>query len=379
MIIGFDASCILPSRTGIGNYTLNLLKSLLRLDRKNQYRILLNSFSKRLIERGLFDFPNVRVLEYRIPGPLLLRAWRYVRFPPIESLIGRVDLFHSPSSIIPPQIRGKRLVSVYDLFFMERPSQTERLGGQYLLATLPKRIGLVNGIITSSHHTRQALIEKLGVPEKKIRVIYAGVDTLMFRRIFDEALLDGVRREYCLPRKYLLCVATLEPRKNLEGLCFAYRRLKEIMSEPPKLVLVGRRGPGNDSLRRTVKDLDLQDDVIVTGYVSNRHLPPIINGAIAFVYPSLHEGFGMPVLEAMACGVPVVTSNNTALRELFSEVSVMVDPHNYFEMAEKLKELITSYRMRETLSTKAQVWAERLTWDVCARKTLAFYEEFAAQ
>lgn len=374
MRIGIDASCILPIRTGVGNYTLNLLKSLLRLDDKNEYVIFLNSFSQTMNpEFHFLRKPNVKVKRFHIIGPFLWQMWRFFNAPPIEVFVNKVDVFHSPTGVIIPQLKGKRLITIHDLYFMEHPEETDVLGGKYLYHTLPRKIHKVDKIISVSHSTKSAIIKYLKVPPEKITVIYEGVDFTRFRRVYDKTLLNLIREEYCLPSQFILTVTTIEPRKNVEGLLFAYRRLKQILNNPPKLVIVGRKGLKADKITETVHQLGLYRDVIFTGYVSDDHLPLIYNNALVFVFPSLSEGFGLPVLEAMACGLPVVCSDIPALREIAGDVAIFVDPENYYLMAEKLKEVIISHKLRHQLQEKSLQQARHFSWESCARKTLNLY------
>jgi glycosyltransferase involved in cell wall biosynthesis len=375
MRIGIDASSILPGKTGVGYYTLNLLRSLLTLDTKNEYVIFLNSYTRLLPDASLLKRPNVKIKQFRVPGPLLIKLWRHLHAPPIELFLGKLDLFHAASTYVPPQLAGLRIATVYDLYFLMHPEHCDTLGGKYHLHTLPRQLKRLDRIIAISNNTKNDLIRLLNIPPQKITVIYGGVDTTTFRIITDKNLLESIREEYCLPNNYILSVSTLEPRKNFEGLLFAYKRLKEILHNPPKLVIVGRHGWKAEHISETAKQLGLKRDVIFTGYVTEEHLPMIYNSALLFIVPSLYEGFGLPVLEAMACGTPVIVSNTSSLREIAKEAGITVDPHNYYEMSEKMKELITTHRLREELRDKGLEHVRMFSWELCARKTLALYTE----
>ena len=374
MRIGIDASSILPARTGVGNYTFYLIKTLLRVDSHNQYVIYLNSYSQPMPDITFLKRDNVTIKRYHIVGPLLLQAWRFINFPPIDVFTGGIDVFHSPAGLMIPQLKGKRILTLHDLYFMEHPEDTDIMGGKYLRQTLPAKIHKADHIIAVSHATKADIVKHLNVPSGKITVIYEGVDFLRFRIIVDTSPLNFIRQEYCLPQQFILTVATLEPRKNIEGLLFAYRRLKQIIHNPPKLVIVGRQGWKSDTIPGTLQELGLQRDVIFTGYVSDEHLPLIYSNALMFVYPSFHEGFGLPVLEAMACGVPVLTSDTSALREIVGDAAITVDPTNYYALAERMKEIITSHKIRSQLKERALNHVRNFSWESCARKTLNVYE-----
>lgn len=375
MKIGIDASCILPRKTGIGFFTRHLLKELFKLETDLEFTVFLNSL-RHDIPEGLFeDHPHVKVKNFSIPGPMLVKSWRYLRFPPIEFFTGFVDAFHSMTGYLPPQIKGRRIATVYDLFFLRDPDKCHELGGKFFAETFPKRLPKYDRIICPSNSTKSDLIKLLGIPEEKITVIYGGVDFTRFRQIKDESLLERIRQEYCLPPHYILSVCTHEPRKNLEGLLIAYRHLKEILFNPPKLVLVGDEGWQQEKLKETVLQHKLRRDVIFTGYVPEDHLSLIYNSALIFVYPSFWEGFGLPVLEAMACGIPSIISSTPALKEIAGDAVFTVDPYNYYEMAEKMKDLITSHRLRSEYSHEGLQHVKKFSWRLTAKKTLRVYEE----
>lgn len=375
MRIGIDASTILQKKTGIGNYTYYLLKNLLSIDDKNQYVIFLNSYRHKLAEYPFLKNKNVKVVKFNIPGPFLIRAWRYLKFPPIDFLIGKIDVFHSPASYIPPQIRGLKVTTIHDLYFLRNPEKCEKSGGQFFNSTIPKLINKIDKIIVPSFFTKQELTDLLKIPEEKICVIYEGVDNSVFGKEYNEQVISGMLKEYCLPSNYLLSVGTIEPRKNIEGLLFAYRRLHEIMNNPPKLVIVGRKGLDGEKIIETATQLNMQKNIIFTGYIPDEHLPILYKNALLFIYPSFYEGFGLPVLEAMISKVPVIISNNAVHREIVGNAGVFFDPDNYYQMAELIRELITSYKLRNEFRDKGFELASRFTWELTAKKTLKVYEE----
>lgn len=383
MRIGIDASSILTSRSGIRNYTLNLLKQLVRLDTENEYVIFINSFRKSHPNLPFLISSRVRLKRYHIADSALLLVWQYLRFPPVELFTGRIDLFHSPEGIIPPQIKGKRVVTVHDLYFMEHPEETDDSRNRFLHRSLRSNLLKADKIIASSHSTKAEIIKHFNINPARITVIYLGVDLTRFCRLTaitrDTQLLELIRQEYCLPPQYILTVSTIEPRKNIEGLLFAYRRLKQILNNPPKLVIVGRWGCKSDRIKEVVQQLELIQDVIFTDYIPDEHLPLIYNNALLFVFPSLAEGFGLPLLEAMACGLPVIASNAPALKEIAEEVAIIVDPHNYYLLADKMKEVILSHKLRTQLSEKSLQQARNFNWENCARKTLKVYKEVVTQ
>ncbi len=375
MKIGIDASCILPRQTGIGVFTRNLLREMLSLETPHDFSIFLNSLRHQTEGNPFPDARRTRLRKFRIPGPLLVKSWRRLHFPPIEVFTGFVNLFHSMTGYIPPQLSGKRVATVYDLYFMRHPENCDPMGGRFFAETFPRVLPKCDHIICPSNSTRRDLIQTFGIAEDKITVVYGGVDHDVYRPIVDADLLERIRQEYCLPSTYILSVCTLEPRKNIEGLLIAYRRLKEIIFNPPKLVLAGSEGWDSESIRMTVREHQLTSDVFFPGYISENHLPMIYNSALLFAFPSFFEGFGLPVLEAMACGIPCLTSNAECLVEIAGDAAMQADPSNYIQMAERLKDLITSHRIREDYRRRGLDRVRNYSWKLSAEKTLRVYNK----
>ncbi|MCX7011253.1 MAG: glycosyltransferase family 1 protein, partial [Candidatus Sumerlaeota bacterium] len=335
MRIGIDASSILPPRAGIGAYARGLLEALTRLAPAHQFVVFLNSLTRPQPREPFYERPNVTVRRWRLPGALLWRAWRHLNFPPVDWLTGAVDVFHTPGTAIPPQSHGACVVTIQDLYFIKHPEQCDALGGQCLLATLARRLPAIDRIITPSETVRRELLACYDVAPERVRAIPLGVDVQRFAPIDDPARLNAVRAKYGLPADFLLTVATLEPRKNLDGLLRAYARLKQSMGRAPALVLAGAAGWKSESIEETLRDSGLRgrrggvsagrvddvDDVFFPGYVADEDLPALYGAARLFVLPSHDEGFGLPVLEAMACGTPVLTSQAPALEEVGGEAS----------------------------------------------------------
>jgi len=376
MRIGIDGSSILPRRTGIGHYTAHLLRHLARLDSQNEYVVFLNSLRQRPPRESWMAQKNFAVRRRRIPGPALLFAWRWFNRPAIERFVGGVDVFHSPASYVPPQRRGARVTTVHDLYFMRDPEACEMLGGRYLLATLPRRVKEMDRVIADSRSTRDDLIELLGVPAERIAVVYPGVES-DFRRVEERERVAEVRARYGLPERYVLFVGTIEPRKNVERLIEAYSIVRGERPDAPALAIVGGRGRNAGRANRAVETFGLSESVVFTDYVGHADLPALYSGADLFVLPSLYEGFGLPVLEAMACGVMVVAGDTTALPELVGDRGVLVDPMRPSQIAAGIARGLSDAAFRAECVRRGLAFAREMTWERCARQTLAVYEEAA--
>lgn len=386
MRIGIDASSILPRRTGIGHYTHQLLRHLAVVDSRNQYVVFLNSLRHEMRHEPWMDQENFTIRHYRLPGPALVLAWRYFNRPRIERFVGPVDVFHSPATYIPPQRSGARVTTVHDLYFLRDPEASEMLGGRYLRATLPRRAGEMDRVIADSQSTRNDLIELLGVAPERIVVVNPGVDS-RFRppevgqigNLSAEqasSLPTAVRARCGLPERYVLFVGTIEPRKNVERLIEAYATVRRERPDAPPLVIVGGSGKNADRVERAVQSFGLSQWVIFAGYVNQDELPALYWGAELFVLPSLYEGFGLTVLEAMACGVTVVAGDTSSLQELVgNDRGILVDPMRPSQIAMGIIRALSDAGLRAECIRRGLEFARQMTWDRCARQTLAVYEQ----
>jgi glycosyltransferase involved in cell wall biosynthesis len=325
----------------------------------------------------LIGFANVVPFQYRIPGPWLLRAWQHLNFPPLEALMGGFDVFHAMASIAPPRLGGKCVLTVHDLYFKIKPEHCDTLGGLYLEKTFERSLRRADAIIAVSNATKRDLLRFYpDLPAHKARVVYEGVDPRL-KPVDDQERLRLFRSEFCLPEVYILTVSTLEPRKNLPGLFQSYAALKRLYAHPPPLVVVGVRGWKSAGIFHALEDLKLEvgRDVVFTDYVPHKHMPLIFAAARLFVFPTLHEGFGLPLLEAMASGAPAVASSVDALREIGGDAALFVDPNDPEGMARAIKSLLVSGERRREMRQRGLETAKRFTWKLAARKTLRVYEE----
>lgn len=388
MRIGIDISSVTPQRTGIGNYTYELVRRVVR-EQSHDFVLLFNSLRQPVPEFPELHLPNVTLRHYRIPGPLLLRLWQWADVPHIEALIGRVDLFHSPATYVPPQRHGARLTTVHDLYFRHALEQTDSLGGRYLNWIVEHRLAEMDAVITPAHSTGSELVETLGGQErwaladsqgalgrKRIHVVPLGVDERFFEAP-EAKLLQETRRAYQLPERYILHVGTQEPRKNLPCLLEAYALLCREMSDAPLLVLAGGEAAwGEKPLGRMVEELGIASRVSCTGYVHHEHLPSLYRMAELFVLPSRMEGFGLPVLEAMASRTAVVCTATVRALEFTPEGAARrVDADDAQALGGAMQKLLESPERRQAQVEAAFEAVGALSWHSCAQKTLRIYEQ----
>ena len=352
-------------RAGVSRYIYNLLIHVLREDPEGDYTVFLNSRCALSLSgserrsRLPTDRPWVRIL------------WEQF-LQPMELVAQYVDLLHSPVNIQPVFLPCRGVVTVTDLSFMIFPQAF--LGAQRFYQRLFTRLSVrrASRVVAISVSTAQDLTRFFAAPADRISVIYPGVDAV-YRPIREQAGMAGFRRLHGLPERFILFVGTLEPRKNLLTLLAAYTEFRRRTASQYKLVLGGGKGWLYQSLFAAVEQLGLQDDVILPGFIPEDELPLWYNAAEVFVYPSLYEGFGLPPLEAMACGTPVIVSNASSLPEVVGDAGVLVDPHNVDEWVAALCRLCDDPDGRAELSSRGLERAREFSWTRMAQETVRVY------
>jgi glycosyltransferase involved in cell wall biosynthesis len=309
--------------------------------------------------------------------PLTERAWAILwhrlRLPLwVELFSGKLDIFHSPDFALPPVRRACTVLTVHDLSFMRVPECSQPSLRTYLLRVVPPSVRRADVVLADSESTRSDVIELLGVSPDRVRVIYPGVDE-GFRLVQDTRVLADVRRRYRLPEHFVLSVGTLQPRKNLPRLIEAYAQAR--MDADVKLVIAGGTGWMYEGIFRRVEELGLQSEVHFPGYVADDDLPALYTLADLFVFPSLYEGFGLPPLEAMACGTPVVTSNVSSLPEVVGDAALMVDPRDVEALANAMRRALGEPSLRSAMVQRGLAQAQGFTWARAAGQLLRLYHE----
>lgn len=379
MIITIDISQIVYN-TGVSRYTRELVRHLLRIDKKNHYKLFAGTFrAKRQVELFAEELRDENLdfdlIIKNFPPKLAQLVWNKWHIFPIENFVGKTDIFHTSDwtqpPIYPPNdlVHTKKITTVHDLTPLLFPEYHE----QSLITNFKRNLKLIekecSQIICVSQSTKNDLLKFINFDENNISVIYNGVvESFNVGAIGQSRLLDKIaktKQKFGINKKYLLSVATLEPRKNIKLLVQAFQKLN---LPDYQLVLSGKYGWGDNNLPQ-------DKNVIYTGFVDDCDLPSLYCGAEAFVYPSLYEGFGLPVLESVACGTPVITSNVSSLPEIVGDAGILINPKNLDELAQAIQKLLTSEKLRKNLSAKALAQASKFTWEKCARQTLRSYEQ----
>ena len=370
MRIGMEVTAALTQGGGIGRYTRELLRALARVDAANHYALFYASREPRHALPPLGANFHTRALPFH--DVWLARLWGRARVPaPVEWITGAVDVYHSPDFTLPPTRRGTRtLLTVHDLSFVRDPGSAAPGLLTYLNAVVPRSVARADHVLADSFATRDDLIDLYKTPANKISVLYCGVEDV-FRPITDPAALAAVRAKYRLGgAPFVLAVSTLQPRKNYVRLLEALAR----MADPElRLVFAGGKGWLYDSIFAAVERLGLRERVTFMGFVDDADLPALYTAARILAYPSLYEGFGLPMLEAMACGTPVVASTASCLPEVAGDAALLIDPYDVAALAEALTRAHTDEPLRATLIDLGRRRAAGFRWDESARQLIALY------
>jgi glycosyltransferase involved in cell wall biosynthesis len=369
MHIGLDYTSALRQRAGIGRYTRGMVSALATLDTQNRYSLVI---PRDCIQPPALGSNRMQVCRLPLTDWSLTIIWHRLRLPLyVDAFTGPLDVFHSPDFVLPPLRSGRTIVTVHDLSFIRYPECADRGLVAYLSVVVPRSLRRADLILADSAWTRQDIVTLLGIPAEKIVVVPAGVSA-EYHPINDSSILNAARVRYRLPGRFILHVGTLEPRKNLVRLLQAFQRIAD--QEPEiHLVLVGSKGWLYQDIFASVERLRLAQRVVFPGYVADADLPAIYNLATVFAYPSLYEGFGIPPLEAMACGVPVVCSNSSSLPEVVGDAAVQVEPTDTDALAAALLRLLSDDTLRHSLRSRGLARARLFTWEAAAQTLLRVY------
>lgn len=354
VIIGVDASRATKiNRTGTETYSLELIKQLAKLASQD-YRLRL--YTSQPPQHA--DWPTGPYVETcLIPFP---RLWTHIRLAAELHRRPPAVLF-VPAHVLPVYCPVPTVVTVHDLGYRHYPAAHRPAQRWYLEWTTRRHSRMADHIVADSVATQEDLVNFYQADRQRISVVYLGRDETLRRA--DEAEIDRVKARYHLEGNYLLYMGTLQPRKNLARLLEAFRQVMTALQEPSlQLVIAGQRGWLYENLFAYVKRWGLQSRVIFPGFVPDEDKAALLSGAVAYLFPSLYEGFGLPVLEAMACGTPVLTSNVSSLPEVAGEAALLVNPHETTEIAGGLIALLTNPRLRRELVGRGYRQVERFSW-----------------
>ncbi len=362
-------------------YTLNLLRNIFETNKENEYILFFNSFRPAKADFSwLKKYENVKLKKFNYPNKLLNFLFWYFAWPKIDQMIGGADLIFMPNIIFGSVSKKTRLiVTVHDLSFERYPETFSVKRRFWHIFINPKKIcERADKIITVSESSKNDIMDLYGITAKKIKVIYSGVSDRFKAISRNDGNLIRVKEKYQLPYKFILYLGTIEPRKNIKGIIRAYgqlrkdvagdEKLKELLDY--KLVIAGSVGWLSVKIFSEIEKSEFRDNIKVINFVDDVDKEFVFNLASLFIYPSFFEGFGFPVLEAMSCGVPVVTSNSSSLPEIAGDAAILVDPDKPQEICDAMKDVLINGELRSKLIERGLVRSKEFSWQKTARLTL---------
>jgi glycosyltransferase involved in cell wall biosynthesis len=388
MRIGIDVTSAARQGAGIGRFTRELIRALFTLESPHEYVLFAATGGlPRRVSQPRLDYliepAQARHLKFSVcdlkflSDDWLHRIWHRARVPlPIQAAIGRVDVFHEPDFVLPPTLpRTPTILTVHDLTFIRDPDSALPRLRQYLNRVVPRSVNRATHVLADSLATKNDMVELFGASPDKITVMYGGVDA-RFAPVRQPERLATLRAKLKLGAEpFILGLGTIQPRKNYRRLIQAFSNLHaQRPTSNLKLVIVGGKGWLYEDIYAEVKRLGLETRVIFPGFVDDEDLPALYSAAEMLAYPSLYEGFGLPVLEAMACGTPVVTSNVSSLIEVGGPAALLVEPTNVNALAQALGRLVQESDLRRVCIERGFKQARRFTWHTSARQLLDLYE-----
>lgn len=394
MKIGIDISRYIDKSGGVGIYAANLLNFLLKLDSDNEYLgytffydcfpVGWNSVDDAGIFADYYRSPNIytnfkiNALNWRTKR--LKKLWQKSSIEKYEAILGSPDIIHSTAFMVPELLNAKLVVTIHDLSFLLFPDLHTEENKKLLMRNLIYVNSRPSMVICDSEQTKIDLIKFFHVPEERIAVIYLGVDHIFSIPITEENKQKVLKKYKIEGLDYLLCVSSIEPRKNFERIIRVFSELiKKEKHSSLNLVCAGGAGWKNEKIYELVKENNLTDRVKFLGFVSERDLPSVYSGARLFLYPSLYEGFGLPVLEAMSSKVPVVTSNTSSLPEVAGDAAVMINPYNEKDIYTAVDNVLSNENLKKQLVVEGSQRANHFTWENTAQKTLKLYGKVYAE
>jgi len=365
--IAIDAHSVGARLGGNETYAINLIEALAEIDQSNQYTLYVTK--PEAIDRFAGRWPNFQVRQTLPHTPL-------VRIPlTLSSELRRhpVDVLHVQYTA-PPFAPCPVVATIHDLAFEHLPETFNRRSWMQLRLTVRRTARRAAQIITVSEFSRQDIIASYGIPAEKVTVTPEAASE-NFQHVNDGHRLQTIRERYGIERDYILSLCSIQPRKNLVRMIEAYSYLHQLRPtvKLPQLVLAGKRGWLDDETFRAAAKSAARRDIKFTGYIKDQDLPALYSGALCFIYPSYFEGFGLPVLEAMQCGVPVLAANRTSLPEVVGDAGLLFDPFNAKAIAEALARVIEDSNYRAELGHRGIERARAFKWTTSARLTLEIY------
>ena len=380
MRIAINTLSLSNTKAGMGNYIYHLVDNLAVIDKNNTYLIFISEANK-----GFFNANQENLIFIKV-GRFM--ANKFIRFLweqfvlPVHIFRYEIDVLHSPGFVIPFFASCRRILTIADTTFITHAHSHTFFKQIYFGLLMPLSIKRADSVISISKNTKSDILSIVNVEPNKIIPIYLAADDI-FKKSSKERARSVLRRKYShkgngalsesLRRPFLLFVGVIEPRKNIEGILHAFYELKDTLLKRHRLVIVGKKGWKCGSIFSLIESLGLRDRVIFTGYVPDEDLVNFYNAADILLYPSFYEGFGIPIVEAMSCGCPVITSDVSSMPELAGNAAMLVNPHNNHELVRAIASIFQDKSLRRKLISQGLVQSRRFSWKKCAEETLRVY------
>lgn len=362
-----------PHKHGMEVVALETIRALQEIDHINNYRIYAAQNSDDTVVKPTQNFEIEKLPKAFYP------LWEQLKLPAAVKRYSP-DILHCTANTAPLRYPGKLIITLHDLIFLEKAEFSgtayQVFGNMYRRFIVPRVARKCDHIITVSEYSKKVIIQRLGIHENKISVVHNGVHP-SFKPITDQQLLGNVKKIYNLPEQFFLHIGNPAPRKNTRGVLKAYNRYRELTQNPWPLVITGSKDDWLHALCDELKLSGLKQHLICTGFIATEHLPVVYNLATVFLYPSLNEGFGLPVIESMACGTAVITSENSCLPEIAGGAALLVNPDHAGSIADAMLLLHENEGKRKELVEKGFLNAQRFTWRRSAEECLKVYQHVA--
>lgn len=379
MNISFDALPLISDKmSGVGYCQAGLVSTIIKAHPENSYTF--DYFSRKdhqIKEQRLKPYmdKNVSLNVSHFSGFVYRSIMNFIPIPYTMFFGKSADVTHFFNYVVPPKVHGKTVVTVHDMVIKAYPETVRARTKYFLLTGLEKSMQRADVIVTDSYFSKSEIEKYYPKYANKVKVVPCGVDLERFYPIEEKSKIENVKQKFNITTDYFLYIGTIEPRKNLTRLIEGYSIFAKKYPDCPKLVLAGGKGWLNDEIYNSIERLGLKDKALFTDYIPSADMCALINGAMGFLFPSIYEGFGMPPLEAMACGVPVLTSHEASLPEVVGNSAVMVDAYNVESIANGIEKLYVDENLRKELSVKGLQQSKKYTWENASEILYKIYED----
>lgn len=367
--IGIDARMYGAEQTGIGNYIRNLIINLAQIDKKNQYVIFLSNK-----EFDKFQTPGHNFKKMKTGAHWY--SWREQFVLPFDLLKERLDLVHFPHFNSPILYPGRSVVTIHDItpFFFPGNKMNSLLRRTAFRLVFASSIKKASTVIAVSGSTKNDIIKHFGAKESKITVTYEGVSSDFGVLPNRDKIKEKIMAKYGIIKPFIFYTGVWRNHKNIVGLIRAFAVFRKDLGDSYQLVLGGKEDPFYPEVKKTIRELDLEKDIVCPGFIPSEELCHFYNSCTLFVIPSFYEGFGLVGLEAFACGAPVISSRITSLPEVLGDSALYFDPHDYHEMAEVMKKVLTDNGLKEKMIRDGHRRVEDFSWHRMAEETYKIYD-----